>query len=293
MVSPSNVNCIDNQGRLSTPLHLAAGFNHLEIAELLLKSGADVNASDKGGLIPLHNAASFGHYDMTSLLISAGSDVNATDNFGFTVLHEAAKKGRTLICALLIDCGADPGIQNWQGKAPADLICPETSMDLSILLRDAMSWQKKSSSEERNCECGGSDGSVGSDTGSSNRKTPTISEIKINAAVESTSTKRSLKVSKSSSKKAAFEMRETVTTNATNTTKFGTNHQHLRDSSDSTTNQNKLRSNSDDTSGTLSLGDEAVSFKNGKMGKNRKIMTTVNVSQGRMVKSQYFDGFHR
>lgn len=55
-----NINCRDSQGRNSTPLHLAAGYNNIEVAEYLLNKGADVNAPDKGGLIPLHNAASYG-----------------------------------------------------------------------------------------------------------------------------------------------------------------------------------------------------------------------------------------
>ena len=39
---------------------VAAGYNNVEVAELLLESGADVNAQDKGGLIALHNASSYG-----------------------------------------------------------------------------------------------------------------------------------------------------------------------------------------------------------------------------------------
>ena len=37
-----------------------AGYNHLDVVEHLLETGADVNARDKGGLIPLHNASSYG-----------------------------------------------------------------------------------------------------------------------------------------------------------------------------------------------------------------------------------------
>uniref|UniRef100_A0A8C2PDN6 Poly [ADP-ribose] polymerase n=1 Tax=Capra hircus TaxID=9925 RepID=A0A8C2PDN6_CAPHI len=69
--SPDNVNCRDTQGRHSTPLHLAAGYNNLEVAEYLLQHGADVNAQDKGGLIPLHNAASYGADDVSALLTAA------------------------------------------------------------------------------------------------------------------------------------------------------------------------------------------------------------------------------
>lgn len=55
------INCRDIDGRHSTPLHFAAGYNRLALVELLLKFGADVHAVDKGGLVPLHNACSYGH----------------------------------------------------------------------------------------------------------------------------------------------------------------------------------------------------------------------------------------
>ena len=57
---PDSVNSRDLAGRCSAPLHLAAGYNHLKIAECLLAAGADTVVRDKGGLIPLHNAASYG-----------------------------------------------------------------------------------------------------------------------------------------------------------------------------------------------------------------------------------------
>ncbi|KAG7254039.1 hypothetical protein CRUP_035511 [Coryphaenoides rupestris] len=43
-----NVNCRDVEGRQSTPLHFAAGYNRLAVVELLLQGGADVHAKDKG-----------------------------------------------------------------------------------------------------------------------------------------------------------------------------------------------------------------------------------------------------
>jgi len=42
------VNCRDIDGRHSTPLHFAAGYNRKAVVEFLLKHGADVHAKDKG-----------------------------------------------------------------------------------------------------------------------------------------------------------------------------------------------------------------------------------------------------
>ena len=48
LLTPLNVNCHAMDGRKSTPLHLAAGYNRTRIVQLLLKYGADVHAKDKG-----------------------------------------------------------------------------------------------------------------------------------------------------------------------------------------------------------------------------------------------------
>lgn len=135
LLTPDNINCRDSQGRNSTPLHLAAGYNNLEVAEFLLENGADVNAQDKGGLIPLHNASSYGHLDIAALLIRYSTVVNATDKWGFTPLHEAAQKGRTQLCALLLAHGADPTLKNQESQTPLDLC---TADDVKCLLQDAM-----------------------------------------------------------------------------------------------------------------------------------------------------------
>ncbi|KAH8295482.1 hypothetical protein KR018_012020 [Drosophila ironensis] len=135
LVTADSINCRDAQGRNSTPLHLAAGYNNYECAEYLLEHGADVNAQDKGGLIPLHNASSYGHLDIAALLIKHKTVVNATDKWGFTPLHEAAQKGRTQLCSLLLAHGADAYLKNQEGQTPIELA---TADDVKCLLQDAM-----------------------------------------------------------------------------------------------------------------------------------------------------------
>lgn len=48
LLYPLNVNCHASDGRRSTPLHLAAGYNRIRMVQLLLQHGADVHAKDKG-----------------------------------------------------------------------------------------------------------------------------------------------------------------------------------------------------------------------------------------------------
>ncbi|XP_061385224.1 poly [ADP-ribose] polymerase tankyrase [Danaus plexippus] len=135
LITPQNVNCRDAHGRNSTPLHLAAGYNNLEVAEALLEAGAAVSARDKGGLVPLHNAASYGHVELAALLLRAGTPPNAADRWGFTPLHEAAHKARTQLCALLLAHGADPFLKNQEGQTALELAGAD---DVRSLLTDAM-----------------------------------------------------------------------------------------------------------------------------------------------------------
>ncbi|XP_076154616.1 poly [ADP-ribose] polymerase tankyrase-2-like isoform X2 [Alosa pseudoharengus] len=129
-----NVNCRDVEGRQSTPLHFAAGYNRVGVVEYLLQHGADVHAKDKGGLVPLHNACSYGHYEVAELLVIHGAVVNVADLWKFTPLHEAAAKGKYEICKLLLQHGADPTKKNRDGNTALDLV-KDGDMDIQDLLR--------------------------------------------------------------------------------------------------------------------------------------------------------------
>ena len=131
---PHIVNCRDLDGRHSTPLHFAAGYNRVGVVEFLLSKGADVHAKDKGGLVPLHNACSYGHYEVTELLVKHGASVNVCDLWRFTPLHEGAAKGKYEIVKLLLKHGADPSKKNRDGHTAIDLV-KEGDQDVLDLLR--------------------------------------------------------------------------------------------------------------------------------------------------------------
>jgi ankyrin repeat protein len=78
-----------------TPLHAAAaGYSRdlqaVPIVQLLLAKGGDVNACDKHGLTPLHLAAGFGNLQTVACLLSKGADAKAATSRGRTPLYEAA-----------------------------------------------------------------------------------------------------------------------------------------------------------------------------------------------------------
>lgn len=96
-----------------TALHEAARSGRTNTAELLLKSGSDVNVRDGQGETPLHVAASWGgHVDVARLLIAYKADVNATDNDGKTPLWSAAAGGQTNLIKLLLENGANVNAQD-------------------------------------------------------------------------------------------------------------------------------------------------------------------------------------
>lgn len=57
---------------LTSPLHRAAQYNQFNIARLLLKNNADVNARDKDGKTPLDLAKSYGYGELAQLFIQHG-----------------------------------------------------------------------------------------------------------------------------------------------------------------------------------------------------------------------------
>ena len=81
-----------NKGRLQyTPLHWAAHYGHLEIAELLISRGADLDAEDPAYSTPLYLAAEEGYPKVVEFLISKGAEVNVKSNtWGYTPLDRAA-----------------------------------------------------------------------------------------------------------------------------------------------------------------------------------------------------------
>ncbi len=103
----ANVNAKDNDGR--TTLMYAALNGQADVAEVLLKHGADLNAKRPyyDCETALMDAAREGHADVAEILLKHGADVNAKDVFDRTALMWAARKGHADVAEILLEHGAD------------------------------------------------------------------------------------------------------------------------------------------------------------------------------------------
>jgi ankyrin repeat protein len=73
-----------------TALHMAARRGNVEVAEMLLDSGADIEAPDSVGDTPLRRAVNCDKTDVATLLLARGADMHSKGSKGLTP-SEAAR----------------------------------------------------------------------------------------------------------------------------------------------------------------------------------------------------------
>ena len=119
-----------------TPLHWSVYYGKLDIAKMLIRQGADVNARDASGETPMHYAAARSTPNLARLLLENGADVNSADAMDQTPLHFAAIwSGQTRTPEFLIGSGAKVNVEDKDGNTPLALAEERLFDDLAVLLR--------------------------------------------------------------------------------------------------------------------------------------------------------------
>ncbi|MEA1786002.1 ankyrin repeat domain-containing protein [Arenibacter sp. GZD96] len=118
---PELLNDYSNDG--FTLLGLAAFFGHLDLAQELLEKGADPNiaANNQFKVAPIHSACATSNLEMAVLLIKNGADVNAKQMQNVTPAHSAAHNGQTELVQLLFDNKADINAKMENGQTPLSM----------------------------------------------------------------------------------------------------------------------------------------------------------------------------
>ena len=104
-----------------TPFVAALYGNHLHIAELLHRNGANVNVRGLDQITPLQAASWNGFVDIARWLLCHGADVSAQDAYNWTPLHEAAYRGDLQIFRMLLEHNADIKVRTILGDYPLHL----------------------------------------------------------------------------------------------------------------------------------------------------------------------------
>ncbi|XP_059471144.1 uncharacterized protein LOC132194090 [Neocloeon triangulifer] len=96
----------------------AAKSNSINMIELLIESGINVNIQDEVGKTALHLAISERHYDCVLKLLENLASVDVQCHKGLTPLHAAAKHGHAQIMRKLLDSGANHQITDIDSWTP-------------------------------------------------------------------------------------------------------------------------------------------------------------------------------
>lgn len=114
-----DVNTCDERG--FHLLHAAARCQQ-PLVSLLLERGARPDVVDDRGKQPIHTAAVRDNLRAVKALLAAGARIDARDHQGRQPIHDAAEWGRLDMVRFLISRGADPNARDAQGQLPLDLL---------------------------------------------------------------------------------------------------------------------------------------------------------------------------
>ncbi|XP_023319360.1 ankyrin-1-like [Trichogramma pretiosum] len=156
---PCRVDAQDNLG--NTPLHLALKYDNIDVAELLLRNGANPNLANEEGLTPLHHICQRSRifYCIEIKFLSINDELNqqvhidARDKSGNTPLHLALRQNNRIAVKSLLKRGANLNLTDAEGLTSLHLIylmgyhgwtkmlleiCDELNQPLEIEARDKL-----------------------------------------------------------------------------------------------------------------------------------------------------------
>ncbi|XP_031573118.1 palmitoyltransferase AKR1-like [Actinia tenebrosa] len=125
---PSSVDTVGWHGM--TPLHRAATRGNIEILELLLGAGADVNKENAFGETPVHYACQMASLRFLSILVDNGADMKREDKGGRGCVHHAARSGSIWKVHYLVELGLDFCKKDHRGQTVFHIAAEHGHIDL-------------------------------------------------------------------------------------------------------------------------------------------------------------------
>jgi len=117
-----NIKITPKPKQIDQELLNACYFGNIIGVKKWLQMGANVEyVEERDGWLPLHYAARWGDLDMLNLLIKYGADVNGKTKSRETALHKCGRWDRKDAAIILLQLGADPTCKNSDGNIASDM----------------------------------------------------------------------------------------------------------------------------------------------------------------------------
>ncbi len=116
-------------------MQASARYANLQLVNLLIKSGANLNSRSKWGETALQIAAQGAEWGVFKALCEANADVTLADNGGCTALHWVAQGKYEEGIISLIERNANVNAMNSRGEVPLSMLISSTIRDPNISLR--------------------------------------------------------------------------------------------------------------------------------------------------------------
>uniref|UniRef100_A0A674PCM8 Death-associated protein kinase 1 n=1 Tax=Takifugu rubripes TaxID=31033 RepID=A0A674PCM8_TAKRU len=100
------------------PLLIAAGCGNIQIIEVLMRKGAEIQAGDKSGANAIYYAARHGHVETLKFLHEKKCPLDIQDKSGETALHVAARYGNVDVVSYLCSIRANPDLADREQETP-------------------------------------------------------------------------------------------------------------------------------------------------------------------------------
>ncbi|KAF4113008.1 death-associated protein kinase 1 isoform X4 [Onychostoma macrolepis] len=100
------------------PLLIAAGCGNVQIIDVLMKKGAEIQAFDKTGANAIYYAARHGHVGTLRFLHEKKCPLDIQDKSGETALHVAARYGNVDVVQYLCSIHANPNLVDREQETP-------------------------------------------------------------------------------------------------------------------------------------------------------------------------------
>jgi ankyrin repeat protein len=119
----ADVNMKDNTIQSAYLIATMEGCGYTELLKKVLKAGADVHSTDSDNGTGLIRASDRGHVEIVKELLKTDIRVNHVNRIGWTALFEAILLGggderHTEIVRMLVDAGADVNVTDKEGLTP-------------------------------------------------------------------------------------------------------------------------------------------------------------------------------